>query len=190
MDTDTDTDARQQVNSYKFQKKPSEMGKRFGTIQIGDEERYNFLLFPMESNLLKINRIKQINNGRRVIEAVCVCLFVIDGYLNKIEYDLDEYLTNDVELFAAGLLMAFDPFVNENIETILTSHEMVDKNTVESLSKFFRIPIKCLIRINQSIELWTKELGVNGYFNFLEKTMGKLVQRDEKMEFAIRADNL
>jgi len=185
-----DIAVRQKVNSYKFEKKPSDMGKIFGTIKKGDEERYSFLLFPIESNLLKINRIKQINNGRRVVEAVRVCLFIIDGYINKIEYDLDQYLTDDVALFVEGILMAFDPFVNEEILSIVNSSGAVDVNSAESLYEYFNTPIKCLIRIEKSIELWTKEFGASGYFKFLEETLGNMVQKSDKMDFVIRVDNL
>ena len=182
-----DLAVRQRVNSYKFEKKPSDMGKTFGTIKRGDEDRYSLLLFPIESNILKINRRKKINNGRRVIEAVRVCLFTVDGYLNKIEYDLGQFLTEDVTLFVEGILMAFDPFVNEDILSIFSSSGMVDVNSPESLYEYFKTPIKCLIRIEQSIALWTKELGAIGYFTFLEKTMGSMVPKDNKMDFVISA---
>ena len=189
MEKNMDMAARQNVNSYKFGKKTSDMGKTFGTIKKGDEERYSFILFPMESNLLKTSRIKQINNGRRAIDAVCACLFIIDGYLNKIEYDLDQHLTDDVALFVEGLLMAFDPFVNKEILSIVNSSGMVDISSAESLYEYFKTPIKCLLRIEKSIELWTKELGASGYFTFLEKTLGNMVEKNEKMDFAIITDN-
>ena len=185
-----DMAARQKVNSYKFEKKPSDMGKIFGTIKKGDEEKYSLLLFPMESNLVKINRIKQINNGRRVSEAVRACLFILDGYINKIEYDLDQYLTDDVALFVEGLLMAFDPFVNKEVLSIVNSSGVVDVNSTESLYEYFTTPIKCLLRIEKSIELWTKEFGSNGYFTFLEKTLGNMVQKNDKMDFGIKTDKL
>ena len=181
---------RQKINSYKFAKKPSDMSKKFETIQIGDEETYSFLLFPMESNLLKLNRVKQINNGRRAIEAVCACLFVVDGYLNQIEYDLDQYLTEEVEVFVSGLLMAFDPFVNEEIMSIVSSDETFDASSAESMHEFYKTPIKCLLRIEKSIEIWTKEFGANGYFAFLEKTMGSMVEDGVKMDFAAKISSL
>ena len=181
--------ARQKINSYKFEKKTSDMGKTFGTMKKGDEERHSFLLFPMESNLVKINRKNQINNGRRAIDAVRICLFTIDGYINEIEYDFDEYLTDDISLFVEGLLMAFDPFVNKEIMSIVESGGVVDVGSAESLRDYFTMPIICLIRIEKSIELWTREFGANGYFKFLEDTMGSGIRKDDKMEFAIQAGN-
>ena len=181
---------RQKVNSYKFEKKSSQMSKVFGTIKKGKEEAYTFQLFPMESNLLKINRIRQVNNGRRAIEAVRVCLFIIDGYIHNVTYDLDEYLNDDVSSFVRCLLMSFDPFVNNEISSIVNSNGIVDVNSSESLHEYFEEPVKCLLRIESSIETWTKQFGLNGYFNFLEETLGHAVPDDDKMDFAIKADNL
>ena len=181
---------KQKVNSYKFEKKSSEMSKIFGTIKKGNEEAYSFQLFPMESNLLKTNRIKQINNGRRAIEAVRVCLFTVEGYINKVSYDLSEYLTDDVSSFAKSLLMSFDPFVNKEILSIVKSKKIVDLDSSENLHEYFEEPIKCLLRIESSIELWTKEFGINGYFDFLEETLGNMVPYDDKMDFVIKADDL
>ena len=179
---------RQNVNNYKFEKKSSDMGKTFGTIKKGDEDEYSLQLFPMESNLVKTNRLKRINNGRRVIEAVRVCLFIVDGYINNTKYDLDEHLTNDVSLFVNALLMSFDPFVNEEIMSIIKSRGEVDVDSTDSLREYYKTSIKCLLRIEKSVELWTKEFGLNGYFKFLENTIGNSIKKDNKMDFAISID--
>ena len=176
---------REKVNRYKFDKKSSAMGKTFGTIKKGGEYEYALLLFPMESNMLKINRLRQINNGRRALEAVRVSLFVVDGYINKVIYNLDEYLTDDVSALVDGLLMSFDPFTNESISSIVSSTGAIDADSGDSLREYFEIPIKCLLRIEDSIEVWTKEFGANGYFTFLEKTLGHIVPNNEKMDFAV-----
>jgi len=182
--------SKQKVSRYKFEKISSDMGKSFGTIKKGGEEEYSFYLMQMESNLMKMNRIKHINNGRRVIDAVRVCLLKIDGYINKIEYDLDAYLTDDVSIFAKALLMSFDPFVNKEIMSIAKKNGLVDPDSTESLRNYFKTPVMCLLRIEKSVELWTKEFGVNGYFEFIEKTFGSAVRKDDKMNFAINADNI
>jgi len=189
-ESDMNLASSQKINRYNFEKISSNMGKTFGTIKKGGEEEYSFFLMPMESNLMKINRIKLINNGRRIIDAVRVCLFKIDGYINKIEYDLDAYLIDDVSIFVKALLMSFDPFVNKEIMSIVSESGMVDFNSAESLRKYFKTPVMCLLRIEKSVELWTKEFGVNGYFEFIEKTFGAAVQKDDKMSFAISADNI
>ena len=185
---DTAADARRKISNYQFEKKPSSMGKTFGTIKKGDEEKYHFLLLPMEMNLLRINRLKHINNGRRVVEAVHVCLFIIDGYINKIEYDLDEHMAGDVPSFVEGILMSFDPFVNKEVLSIACSKGLVDVDSAESLREYYETPVKCLLRLEESIELWTKELGINGYFMFLEKMIGITIRKSDNMVFSIRDD--
>jgi hypothetical protein len=181
---------RQKVNNYKFEKKSSEMGKVFGKIEKGNEVTFAMQLFAMESNLLKINRIRQVNHGRRALDAVRICLFIIDGYIHDVTYNLDEYLTDDVSSFVRSLLMSFDPFVNEEISSIVGSKEILDVDSSESLREYFEEPVKCLIRIEKSIEIWTKRYGNNGYFNFLEGTLGNKVPNDDKMDFAVKTDNL
>ena len=53
-----------------------------------------------------------------------------------------------------------------------------------------RLRLDAFLRLEKSIELWTKELGVTGYFSFLEETLGNAVKDSNKMEFATNADNL
>jgi len=113
-----------------------------------------------------------------------ICLFMVDGYINKTIYGLEEYLTGDVPFLVEALSMSFDPFVNKEIMSV-ANLEGFDFTSAESLHKYFNNPVKCLLRIEKSIELWTKEFGVNGYFSFLENTMGGAVKQDAKMEYAV-----
>lgn len=101
------------VENYKFDRISSKMAKGFGTIPRGKEELYDFMLLPMEGNLLKLHRMVPERNGRRAIEAIHMCLLKVDGYINKIEYDLDRFITNENDAFFKGLLESFDPFTNQ-----------------------------------------------------------------------------
>lgn len=38
----------------------------------------------------------------------------------------------------------------------------------EALYEYYRIPSICLLRMKDSINLWEKRLGANGYFDFIE----------------------
>ena len=44
------------INQYKFGKICGEMTQRFGRIQKGEEQNYEVVFFPMESNALKVHR--------------------------------------------------------------------------------------------------------------------------------------
>jgi len=171
------------VKYHAFERIPSQMARIFGTIPKGREDDYNMILFPMESNLVKMNRIHGINNGRRAMEAILACLFIVDGYLNKKEYDLSNFISAENEAYINGLLMSFDPFTNEEIKSALESD--YDLSSPKDLADYFCVPVRCLLRIAKSIDLWTKEFGVNGYFDFLEGQLGATIERNDKMDFTI-----
>lgn len=145
------------------------------------------MLHPMEGNLLKLHRKDPTRNGRRAIEAIRMCLLKIDGYINGIEYDFSRFITDENKAFLEGLLMSFDPFTNHEVSGIAS--RTYDLNSSEGLKRYFATPVKCLLRIEKSIELWTGELGNNGYFNFLEDQIGHLVDKDEKMDYTIELKN-
>ncbi len=171
------------ANQYMFDRISSRMAKEFGTIKTGHEEEYAFMLYPMEGNLLKLHRMDPLRNGRRAIEAIRMCLLKVDGYINGIEYEFDNFINDENKGFLEGLLASFDPFTNEMIHN--TVKEIRDLKSSDELKIYFELPVKCLLRVEKSVELWTKNLGVNGYFMFIEKQIGQQVKHDEKMNFTI-----
>lgn len=175
------------VDNYKLERISSRMAEEFGTIKKGDEELYSFMLHPMEGNLLKLHRKDPTRNGRRAIESIHMSLLKIDGYINGINYDFSRFITNENKAFLEGLQMSFDPFTNNEVSDIAS--RVYDLNSSEGLKKFFATPVKCLLRIEKSIELWTGKLGINGYFKFLEDQIGHFVEKDEKMDYAIEVKN-
>lgn len=174
---------KKQLNRYKFDKISGMMSKEFGKIEKGREDDYDMLFAPMEGNLLKLHRENGERNGRRAIEAIHVCLLLIDGYLTDTEYDLNGYRTPENEAFVTGLLMSFDPFTNEEVKEVAS--EYWDLASPSDLRSYFQTPVLCLLRIEKSIELWTKNMGVNGYFDFLEQTIGSIVSKDQKMNYTV-----
>lgn len=168
------------VDAYKLEKISSRMAKEFGTIPKGEEEFHAFMLHPMESNLLKLHRQNPNRNGRHALEAIQMSLLTVDGYLREIEYDYDRFAGPENQAFLQGLLMSFDPYTNQEI------HEIVIKNDPAfDAREYFKLPVKCLLRIEKSVDLWTGEWGRNGYFEFIEQQMGHLVEPDGKMNFSV-----
>lgn len=178
---------KKHVDHYKLEKISSRMAKEFVTIKRGDEELYSFMLHPMEGNLLKLHRKDPARNGRRAIEAIRMCLLKIDGYINGIDYDFSRFITDENKPLLEGLLMSFDPFTNGEVSGVAS--RTYDLNSSEGLRSYFETPVKCLLRIEKSIELWTGELGANGYFNFIEDQIGHLVEKDEKMNYTVELKN-
>lgn len=174
---------KKQLNRYKFDKISGMMTKQFGKIEKGRENDYDMLFAPMEGNLLKLHRENEERNGRMAIEAIHVCLLLIDGYLTDTEYDLNGYRTPENEALVNGLLMSFDPFTNEEVKAAASKYW--DLSSPEDLRSYFQTPVVCLLRIEKSVEMWTKNGGANEYFNFLEQTIGSIVTRDQKMNYAV-----
>jgi hypothetical protein len=168
------------VDAYKFEKISSRMAKEFGTIPKGEEELHLFTLHAMESNLLKLHRQDPNRNGHHAIEAIQMSLLTVDGYLREIEYDFDRFAGAENQVFLHGLLMSFDPYTNQDIKEIV-----IENDPDFDAKEYFKLPVKCLLRIGKSIKLWTRELGRNGYFEFIEQQMGRTVAPDGKMNFSV-----
>ncbi|MEX2459837.1 MAG: hypothetical protein WD469_00820 [Paenibacillaceae bacterium] len=168
------------VDSYKQHKISSTMTKAFGTIPKNHEEFYAFMLSSMEGNMLKLHRQNAERSGRHANDAIQMALLTIDGYLRQIEYDFSRFVTPENQVLLQGLLMSFDPYTNQEIGELvkINDHGFDTK-------EYFGDPIKCLLRIQKSIQLWNEEWGKNGYFIFIERELGQLVEWDEKMNFSI-----
>ena len=93
------------------------------------------------------------------------------------------------ERLVQALLMAFDPFTNSEIRTAL-EEASVDLGSMEALKELYGEPVRCLLKIKDSVELWSRERGADGYFRFIENTIGTAVERDQKMNFAVAVPGL
>lgn len=165
---------KKKINRYNFDRISSRMSQKFGTIKKGDEEDHALLLLPMESNMLKLHRENGKRDSRRAIEAIHICLLTIDGYLTDTEYEFGNLMSEENEALAKGLLMSFDPFTNEEIREALD--ENYDLDSKEDLERYFQEPVKCLLRLEKSIEMWNKVRGNDGYFNYIEDLMGDTIK--------------
>lgn len=177
------------VSQYQFNRIGSQMEREYGKIRKGEEDAHMMLLFPMEGNMLKVHRGHPESNGRRAIEAIVITLFQIQSYLSDDEYDLDSFRSEENERLVQALLMAFDPFTNSEIRTAL-EEASVDLGSMEALKELYGEPVRCLLKIKDSVELWSRERGVDGYFRFIENTIGAAVERDQKMNFAVAVPGL
>jgi hypothetical protein len=172
------------VNNYKMEKIASRMTKKFGKIKRGEEDNYTMELFTIESNLIKTHRRYPDYKSRRAIEAINLFLLKIDVYLsNGIEYDFSGQLKDGNKVFLEALQMSCDPFYNEELKTALSKD--IDLEDRETREKIFEIPVKCLLRIKKSVEMWIRELGNYGYFKFLEEQMGSQI-KGEELDYTIR----
>ena len=172
------------VDTYKLDRISTRMAKDFGKIPKGQEENYSFPLSAMEGNMLKLHRQEPSRSGRHALIAIQMALLTVDGYIRQVEYDFSHHATPENQALLHGLLMSFDPSTNKDIHEVVT-----EDDTSFDAKEYFTIPIKCLLRIEKSIKLWTNEYGPNGYFIFIENHMGELIEHDDKMNFAILAED-
>ena len=139
------------------------------------------LLLPMEGNALKIYWSNPSSNSRRLREAIALVLFDIKSCYTGEKYDLKSFRNKDNEKLEKALLMAFDPFTNEEIQKVI-GKEM----DVRELHDYYKVPVMCLLRIKESVDTWEKQAGSNGYFEFIEQYMGAEIKGKE-MNFSVLA---
>ncbi|MDC7288173.1 hypothetical protein NXH76_10185 [Blautia schinkii] len=169
---------------YQFEKIYSQMEKEFGRIRKGEEDLYAMLLLPLEGNALRVHRKYPDSNSRRLREAIALVLFDIKSRYSGESIDVEKFRNADNERLEKALLMAFDPFTNDEIMEILSPEIQEAENDKEALYQYYKLPIMCLLRIKDSIDLWEKNSGANGYFDFIEGYMGAEIQGDE-MKFSV-----
>ena len=173
------------MNEYKFEQIRREMEQKYGKMKKGEEDRHAMILFPMESNLLKVHRKHPGSNSRRLKEAILLALHWIDGSLVGKPKDLKRFENEDNIRLRDALLMAFDPFMNAEINDILCLQEGLNLRDDETLDNYYKEPVQCILRILESIEHWEKRNGSNGYFQFLEGWMGSKIPADDEMNYTI-----
>ena len=175
------------VNNYKMEKIASKMSKKFGKIKRGEEDNYTMELFTIEANLIKTHRRYKGNKSRRVIEAINIFLLKIDAYISDgIKYDFSGQLKEENRVFLEALQMSCDPLYNDELKTALSKDFDLDNR--KNREKIFEIPVKCLLRIKKSVEMWIRELGNYGYFKFLEKQMGSKIEGEE-LDYTMRINS-
>ncbi len=136
----------------------------------------------MESNALKIHRLNPGANSRRMREAIALVLFDIKGRCENRVYDTDQFRDEDNGALEKALLMAFDPFENEKIRDVLG-----EEPERMGLYEYYKEFVMCLLRIKDSVDTFEKNLGADGYFNFIENHMGGQIEHDAEMDFAVKS---
>jgi len=173
------------VSQYQFDNIHKQMEKEYGKIRKGEEEGHAVVLFPMEGNLLKVYRANPKSNGRRLLEALSLALFQVKSCLTDEEYDLEPFRSEDNERLVHALLMAFDPFTNQEIKEVLEQDGRLDLGDEQALKEYYKEPVICLLRIRESAEIWGRRMGPDGYFKFIESTMGSAVPQNEELNFSV-----
>lgn len=144
--------------------------KEFGVITRGTEEEYNPGLDYLEHEIYRIYTEIPITDYelREVIEMI---IYDVKGIIDQIDYDYGKIRSEDQKKFAQTLELLFNPFLNKEIPI----HNL-DLEKKEDLKELFTLPIKCLLRIYDSIEFWNHNGGKNGYYRMLEEMVLPVIQ--------------
>lgn len=174
------------MNRYTFEKIVKRMADQFGTIQRGQEDPYNPLFFTIESNVLKVHRRNPKANSRSFREALLLALNMINLRLTGRQDDLSSFETLENKELLHALLYAFDPYTNGELADLVKKDaaihagvDEIDDYPADYLQLYYAIPVRCMIRLVESIDTWEKMLGSNGYFKSIESTIGKQVKKDD-----------
>jgi len=167
------------MQQYQFEKIFSQMAKEYGKIARGDEEFHTPMIHSIESNLLKTYRKYPSSNSRRLKEAIALVLFDIKSKYTGEEFALDNFRNEDNERLEHAILMAFDPFTNEELRAQIPKEWNLDLSDPKTLHALYEEPVICLLRIKESVDTWGKKMGSNGYFEFAESFMGEIITGDE-----------
>lgn len=170
---------------YQFEKVFSQMEREFGKVKAGQEDDYAMMLYPLESNALKVHREYPAANSRRLKEAIALVLFDLkERYnLNGEKFNTDNFRNEDNQILEKALLMAFDPFTNEELKDAVEAQYSIDWTDRNQLYNYYQEPIKCLLKIHDSVNLWIKQRGADGYFIFIEEFMGAKIKDDQMTYF-------
>lgn len=148
------------LSNYDMSRIISRAKKEFGIIVRGTEEDYNPQLDYIEHAIYDIYTEISItdNELQEVIEMI---IYDLKSLIDNKIYDYANIRNERQIRFAKNLELLFNPFINNDIK--------LNKDFDNNLKDLFTFPIKCLLRIYDSIEFWNKRYGKNGYYKMLEE---------------------
>ena len=80
-----------------------------------------------------------------------------------------------------SMLKSFKCYLNKDI--------YINKSMCKSNKDLFILPIKCMLRIYDSIDFWRERYGVGGYFKMLEEMVINIMEIG-KYPYALEEDYL
>ena len=122
-------EGKKNMQLYQFERIYAQMEKEFGKIRKGEEDVYSILLLPLEGNVLKIHRKSPSSNSRRLREAIALVLFDIKEKCTGEVIDTERFRNEDNEKLEKALLMAFDPYTNEEVMELFKQQNKTDEIT-------------------------------------------------------------
>ncbi|MDO4521255.1 MAG: hypothetical protein Q4B44_06400 [Erysipelotrichaceae bacterium] len=163
------------------------MERRYGKVNKGYEDEFTPVFFAIESNMMIVHRKHRAANGRRAKEAVMLALHRIEAIVTGEEKDLSAFENPENKLLFNAIMYAIDPLASEKGKERFSQAggDEAKLKDLEYLHDMYIVPSRCLMRIAESIDMWTKNMGPDGYFNFMEGNMGSHVSDEMNVCFTL-----
>lgn len=153
------------LKNFDFDRIVSKMQDSFGKLQDGEEDSYLNELFLIEKCITDFDKEKEGLRDSRILEALKIILFRIDGEINNREYQYS-HLVPDLTLSLVDKL-AFFLLPSANQELFQTLSEKINLSEGNSLRELYKTPVLCILKIIKSTERWNQMYGMRGYLDFI-----------------------
>ncbi len=168
------------LKEYDLKRVIARARKEYGYINRGDEDLYYPQLGYMEHKIYDVYEEIQITD-RKLQLALIISIYDLKSIVDDKEYDYIDIVDDKVIKYAKKLQMLFNPYLNKDI--------YINKSMCKSNKDLFILPIKCMLRIYDSIDFWRERYGVGGYFKMLEEMVINIMEIG-KYPYALEEDYL
>lgn len=134
--------------------------KEFGIIVRGTEEDYNPQLDNLE-HIIYFNYNKNSISEYELKMIIETIIYDLKSIIDNIKYDYSDIRDKKLIKFSKAIQKYFNLKLNKDIKLTVEANN--------NLKEVFTFPIKCLLRIYDSIDFWHNKYGTNGYFKMLEE---------------------
>lgn len=160
------------VNRYNFDSIVKKTKQAITPIPSGEEDAFYMPYLAAVEYRLYDYHLKQDIKGRHAQEILQLVLFDIKSAIGPEEYDCSKWIETYYLPCADAIEQLFLPEKNPNLKKSLRDDALEN-------DRFFELARKVIVRIHESIGLWTKEHGPDGYFNFISGFIIKGVSVDQ-----------
>lgn len=156
----------EQMSEYNLERNMARVRKEYGYIAIDEEDELIDELEVIESTLYSFGVIYGVSSEdiKRIVMIVCNRL---NGYVHDKKLNFFTGKDKKIYLLCDILEEKCNPYMSEYVYEIVK--EQIDIDNPANCRVILTPMIQCLERIYKSILFWEKQLGSNGYLEFLEK---------------------
>ncbi|MCD7808482.1 MAG: hypothetical protein LUH02_04005 [Erysipelotrichaceae bacterium] len=141
--------------------------KHYGNLK-NNVQKLEPELYSIESRLIVLHEQYQLSS-REAAKMINIVINRILDIKDKTTSNYNDYATEDLLYMADGLEYILNPYKNEEVAKII--EPCVNINDDHNYDYIFKNVFICLNRILESIHLWDKEFGVDGYFRYIKRFM-------------------